>query len=374
MPINVTIVGMGDMALALCHLFQPGKYCLRVTKPGVNPEEYPYFYKAQVVVAEIKEALETAEIIVLAIPSTAYPDFVDAYSSHFPKNAVLVDVSNDDSGCNISTTFSQLNWVKAFYDNGATELLLRKPWSKHPLVTIICGTNELAIDTVRNFAQEGLGFDIVQVLPMHHYSQLSRHQTSLPKEWVDAVFVLAIIFAFTEPYAILRYNVFKGFEWFHLPLQVTNKAICWTTITGFTLSLSPGLLAKLIQLRKHRQYQHKHSKTAWILWGLQIRKPLGLCSLWLLGLHVTISLLLFNPAYYEKFFVDPKANHSKLNATGELSFACAILATALFGLLGICSLPSVASQMTQRSWKVGMNIFCILHCLLLSGQVLTHHL
>lgn len=65
-----------------------------------------------------------------------------------------------------------------------------------------------------------------------------------------------------------------------------------------------------------------------------------------------ISLLLLNPAYYGKFFLHPKENSSKMNAIGESSFFFAILGTGLYIIMGICSLPSVGSHMTNKQWQL----------------------
>jgi hypothetical protein len=145
-----------------------------------------------------------------------------------------------------------------------------------------------------------------------------------------------------------RYNVHAGYDWSHWPLQVTNKAVCWTALTGFALAQVPGVLARSSNAI-HRD--SLRDKPKWLLSFLAIRKHLGLLSLWFLGVHIIIGLLLFNPAYYGKFFIDVSANTSKLNAKGENSFFFAILGTALYSILGICSFPSVGSQMTRRQWQ-----------------------
>jgi hypothetical protein len=146
-----------------------------------------------------------------------------------------------------------------------------------------------------------------------------------------------------------RYNVAKGYAWSHWPLQVTNKAVCWTALTGFALTQVPGVLARLSSAIHGDSLR---DKPKWLLSFLAIRKHLGLLSLWFLSIHIVISLLLFNPAYYGKFFIDESANTSKLNAKGENSFFFAILGAALYSILGICSIPSIGSQMTSKQWQL----------------------
>jgi hypothetical protein len=57
----------------------------------------------------------------------------------------------------------------------------------------------------------------------------------------------------------------------------------------------------------------RQAQVATVFPTVAIRKHLGLLSLWFLSIHITISLL-FNLAYYGKFFIDASANMSKLNA------------------------------------------------------------
>ena len=70
-----------------------------------------------------------------------------------------------------------------------------------------------------------------------------------------------------------------------------------------------------------------------------------------------MSLLIFNQKYYGKFFIDPEAPHSKMNAIGEFSFFFAILGAGFYAILGVCSLPSVGMQMTSASWQVSIILF-----------------
>ena len=43
-------------------------------------------------------------------------------------------------------------------------------------------------------------------------------------------------------YAVVRYNVFKGVEWIHLPLYVVNKSFALSGVTFVALSYLVGKL------------------------------------------------------------------------------------------------------------------------------------
>ena len=140
-----------------------------------------------------------------------------------------------------------------------------------------------------------------------------------------------------------------------LPIQVTNKAICWTSLNSFAICMIPGLMSRFFDAIYNNKIL---DKPKWIMYGLSIRKPLGLISLWLLCIHIIMSLLIFNPKYYGKFFIDPSNGaSSKLNKKGEFSFFFGIFGAALYSILGICSLPSISTKMTNASWKVSNIMF-----------------
>ena len=93
------------------------------------------------------------------------------------------------------------------------------------------------------------------------------------------------------------------------------------------------------------------SKPKWLIRFLSIRKHLGLISLWFLTVHIFMSCLMFSIAYYSRFFYDKDDPFSRMSANGESSFMFGSIGAGLYVILGICSLPSVAEQMTNRQWQ-----------------------
>lgn len=342
------------MAYGLAHLYRNNNSSyagndLMVTKPSATGE-ISLFHDTGVPLIEFNKALIDADIVVLAIPAKELKKFVIAHFQ-FLRTKILVDVTNSSvPGEDLHSFLGLVNvsWVKAFNDIGAVDILLNKPNSKNKIASIMCSSNKTALDIVKSFAEESLGMAI-KVVPFERYEDIALEQNSYGDEWCHAAYVLLFIFAISETYAILRYNVFKGYEWFHLPIQVTNKGVCWTAINGFALTQIPGVLARL----SHVIYGNTlRNKSTLLLWGLKIRKQLGILSLWLLFVHTMMSLLIFNEKYYGKFFIDPSAGTSKLNSVGETSFLFAILGTGLYTVMGISSLPSVGSQMTHKQWQL----------------------
>lgn len=331
------IVGTGDLALGLAHMYSinsRGDYVLEATEPIVTDASEAMvgqdFHGTGVKLVSFEDvsAFDTADCIILAIPSSALEDFV---KSNFDRlqSSILIDVTNPAPHESTLNNVLQKNglqddrirWVKAFNDNGAMDLLSQKPSRKTEVPTTICGPDEDSVLVVKHFAGEGLGFN-AKVVPYRQWDELARRQQDLGKEWLQASVILLVIFILTEIYALLRYNVKKGYDWSHLPLQVTNKAVCWTAIYGFALTQLPGTITKLINIFRRDTLHDLHPI---LLFSLRIRKQLGVLSLYYLTVHVLMSLLIFNPSYYGKFFLNPSASSSKFTTKAEISFFFGII-------------------------------------------------
>lgn len=140
--------------------------------------------------------------------------------------------------------------------------------------------------------------------------------------------ILIVIFA----YAIIRYNILKGVAWEQLPLFISNKAISLSAVVFIALSYALGSLARFWPQT--------------FVPALSLRKFLGLFGFGLAALHGLISLLIFTPAYYPKFFLDS----GKLNLVGELSMLFGVLAFFVFTIVALISFPAIAKSMDTERW------------------------
>ena len=147
------------------------------------------------------------------------------------------------------------------------------------------------------------------------------------------VLLSIIIFLAVFAYAVIRYNVIKGTPWIELPLFISNKAISLSAVVFIALSYALGSLARF------------WPKT--FVPALSMRKFFGLLGFGLAALHGLISLLIFTPAYYPKFFL----GSGKLNLVGELSMLFGILAFFVFASVAISSIPAVAKSMEPERWR-----------------------
>lgn len=156
-----------------------------------------------------------------------------------------------------------------------------------------------------------------------------------------------IIVGISLSYAILRYNVFAGVTWSHLPLFINNKAISLAAVIfigasyligkfGTCLPFHPGNLKILIEFS-------------------------GLAGFSLAALHSLISLLLFTPAYYPKFFFEDES----MNLTGELSMLFGVLSLWCLTVTAIHSMPYMSKALGAKRWKQGQQMGYA--CLALAG-------
>ncbi len=137
----------------------------------------------------------------------------------------------------------------------------------------------------------------------------------------------------TFAYATTRYVVFGPWSAGHIPLYVFNKAVSWSALWLVALALALGPLARLAPGRFARH-----------LWR---RRYVGIMGFLLASLHVVMSLVILNYAYYRQFF----RQAFELTALAEFSMAMGALAwfVLLAPLAG--SLPGAREQMSARYWQ-----------------------
>lgn len=167
--------------------------------------------------------------------------------------------------------------------------------------------------------------------------------------WKWALLAFAIVLMITFSYSVVRYNIFKGVPADQIPLFIFNKAISLTAVVLIGLSFFIGPMARL-WTKKFAPF-------------LYMRKYLGVLGFAVAAMHSVISLLLFSPSYYPKFF----AETGKLTMTGELSMLFGVLAIFIFSGVAVTSMPSVEKQLHPKQWKFVQRlgylafIFTLLH-------------
>ena len=132
-------------------------------------------------------------------------------------------------------------------------------------------------------------------------------------------------------YAIVRYNVFKGVEWTHLPLYVVNKSAALAGLVFIALAYTVGKLFGGV-----RGSEPVRAKA----------KFFGLTGFAMISMHILMAMVLLSPANYPKFFLDS----GKFNLTGELTFLCGVLGYGCLLLPAITTLPYLYDALGMERW------------------------
>lgn len=149
---------------------------------------------------------------------------------------------------------------------------------------------------------------------------------------------------FSIAYAILRYNIFGNVPWKDFPLYVMNKAISLTAIILFAIS-SNSIYKTYISEKR-----------------VQLRVIINTISFSLIITHVLISLLLFKPVVFTKFFEE---NGTVTFFTG-ISMLAGIISFVLLLINKLNLFSSIRYNNTQSILPLSLNvimIFVFLHLL-----------
>ena len=132
-------------------------------------------------------------------------------------------------------------------------------------------------------------------------------------------------------YAIVRYNVYKGVEWTHLPLYIVNKSAAFA---GVILVALAYLVGKWFGGPAGTEPVRARAKF------------LGLAGFAMITVHVLMAMVLLSPASYEKFY----EASGKLNLTGELTFLFGVLAYCCLLFPAISTLPYMYDALGMERW------------------------
>ena len=143
--------------------------------------------------------------------------------------------------------------------------------------------------------------------------------------WVLGIWVPCLF------YAIVRYNVFKGVEWTHLPLYVVNKSAALAGVTFVALAYMVGKLFGGVPGSEPVRARAKF---------------FGLTGFAMLSMHALMAMVLLSPANYPKFFQDS----GRLNLTGELTFLFGVVAYGCLLIPAITTLPYMYDALGMERW------------------------
>ncbi len=132
---------------------------------------------------------------------------------------------------------------------------------------------------------------------------------------------IGLVFGLTFVYALLRYVVFHDVPLANVPLYVANKAISWSGVFLFGMSL--------------------------VATGKSDRRHYGTLAFAAIIAHLIMSLMVLNPHYFSKFY----GESGRMNAIGEWSMLFGVCGFLFLG--GLFFLNVAGKHGTGASLKAG---------------------
>uniref|UniRef100_A0A0G4HH55 Pyrroline-5-carboxylate reductase catalytic N-terminal domain-containing protein n=1 Tax=Chromera velia CCMP2878 TaxID=1169474 RepID=A0A0G4HH55_9ALVE len=394
------VVGSGDLARALSWLFhclnaggerhaltvcrnprgreaRKGSMTAKQTEKDdadVSGESPTPWHHSSVQVADTDAALrEGADLVILALPVSAYEEFLDAHrdalislslssNRETETETVMVDVSNEiGAHARLKDALARLRLpsplrpVKAFCDLGAVDLLSMDPLSKRRSPTVVAGGHAGAVSVCTRYAEEVLGLSVKAAVSADAPAHLEQMQQTLGSEWIFSLWVNGVLNVLAFLYVALRYNYCKGRPWDQLPLKYLNMSVCFAALWGLALTLVPGTFVRLVRSVRPRSWRPGDTPTCLDLL-LRSRKHVGLVAFVCLGVHVVLSLILLSLQQFDSFFVGEKGvwategSMPVVSLYGGLTLLTGTIGFVLYSVAAAASLPSVGGAMNRKQW------------------------
>ena len=352
---SVAILGFGNYGRAFAkRLAAAGvTYCVGTRSPW----RYERADNANDTFMSYAEAALRADVIILAVPSSVYGEFVPELTKVLTRK-IVVDISNaskESDECHalrLANLLPQSFIVKGFNTVSA--------WSMENDIygasrnVFVCGDNVDSRKTVMQLAQD-LGFTPVDRGRLRAASFLEKIPLQLFPGWrtatwitfgllvVEVTFYYAREFVTTDPVKTARnISIYHG-----------NRILCWMALWLLSLVYLPGCIAGFLQLYRGTKYSMFPS---WMDKWMKSRKQLGLYALAFAGMHACLSCIALAGEYVK--YMSSKVNipgtdkyvYFRFLWNAEVSLLFAVLAMTFFVVLGITSLPSVNQVMSWREW------------------------
>lgn len=340
----VVVLGSGDFGLALGARLVQADYCVVVGSR--NPDRSrKRALEAGASIMQQEEALQQSNVVVMAVPFT----HLASLPTNHLAGKVVIDVSNRSPSASKSLgSMSQAEQlqallpsarvVKAFNVLSAYALSRGNMGSKE---VPVCGDDEVARSLVCGMARD------LRLMPLD-FGRLSnaRQIEEIPlrffPEWTGAFWTSLVVWIFFFIILLFRWqlcdHLTDGSEDWSAFASITTRnlsiACADTSLTLLALCYLPGVIAAYLQLGRGTKYSEF---PLWLDRWLKSRKHLGLLMLLNAVLHVLIKLC-GSPMSWSSTW-----QHNAF-------MGCGCLALLAAGILGVTSLPSVASNMTWREF------------------------
>lgn len=344
---EIGIIGTGDYARALAkRLLYSGH---RVTCGSRNPDGKNLAQidaaLRDVRVDSVADCIDKANIIFLAIPPEVHNTIANLSSKLEDK--IVVDISNpvseEDAKAsdgsiaeNLAQILPETKIVKAFNTLSAYGLEVDASITTGNRDVLVAGNDAAAKQAVMQLARD-LGFTAVDFGGLKMARELERIPILLFNGWGLATKVVLFMFPIWLALGYARYFVLKDppFPASRFPTNFLNKIMACMAVTLLAFCFLPGCFAAFNQIKNGTKYVRFSN---WLDQWLKMRKQLGIYGLMFALLHIVMSVIVIQPAYFPDWFVIssvevqvPDGTHtvtvpisSIMNLKGEDQFSCII--------------------------------------------------
>jgi predicted dinucleotide-binding enzyme len=294
---QVAIVGTGQMAQGLASVARSsgGSINYKIT---LGTRHRTTMQCQGVDVREIEEAVASAHIVILAIPTVALPGLVsDLGRLGLFQGKVVVDVTNPSAADLAKLEFggdvaSVAEWlqlqldgvavVKAF--NNLAAFRLQQAGPNTILHTVAASDSPEALAQVAAFAS-ACGIQVRQVHSISYSRALESEQRKAAlDDWIGPAIVMALVFSAAYLYCTIKKHAQSG-SLLSNSVQTTNSALAWQAITGMAIVYLPGALARAFQCVSMIK---QPMLPVWMRRWFQWRRQLGVLSAAAAALHILV--------------------------------------------------------------------------------------
>ncbi len=309
---EVGIIGTGDFARALAKRLTYSGY--RVTCGSRNPQAKNLARidsaLTDVSVRSVSECIQTCKILFVAIPPEVH-NTLKKYNVGLA-GKILIDISNPTSeedadameeslAENLARMLPAATVVKAFNTLSAYGLEVDASITNGNRDVMVAGDDIQARNTVMQLARD-LGFTAMDHGGLKMSRELERIPVLLFNGWGLATKTVLTLFPAWFALGYARYYILKQppFTLNLFPVNFLNKIFACMAVSLLASCFVPGCFAAFAQIRNGTKYaRFSHWLDAW----LRMRKQLGIYGLMFALMHVVMSVVIIQPAYFPTWFV-----------------------------------------------------------------------
>ncbi len=309
---NMGIIGTGDYARALAKrlIFSGHRVVCGSRNPSSKNLTQIDAALKDVSVCSIPDCITRCGLLFLAVPAEVH-NTMEKFADQL-KEKIIIDISNplseeDAKAMDVSLAESlakllpKSTIIKAFNTLSAYGLEVDASITTGNRDILVAGDVPAAKNAVMQLGRD-LGFTAVDYGGLKMARELERIPILLFNGWGLATKVVLCMYPMWFALGYARYYVLKEppFTLSRFPTNFLNKINACMAITLLAFCFLPGCFAAFNQIRNGTKYKRFSN---WLDQWLKMRKQLGIYGLMFAFLHVIMSTIIIQPAYFPDWFI-----------------------------------------------------------------------